>query len=175
MSDKAILILSSVAAKNVDAFNKSGKHATVAVENGNVVVIGDKSTTAGEKDVFVCTTPATATLATDIFYMVYEAPVPVVSSKYKGITDDPREFSIPAGDIFNMYKPQVGDEIILSDDGIGGTQSTNTYIAPANATCELTWIGSLDTVSLGYKLEATTFISVGNERVTAYKFTCVKA
>ena len=175
MSDKAILILSSVAAKNVDAFNKSGKHATVAVENGNVVVIGDKSTTAGEKDVFVCTTPATATLATDIFYMVYEAPVPVVSSKYKGITDDPREFSIPAGDIFNMYKPQVGDEIILSDDGISGTKLSNTHIAPANATCELTWTSDIGSVSLGYKLEATTFISIGNERVTAYKFTCVKA
>ena len=175
MSDKAILILSSVAAKNVDAFNKSGKHATVAVENGNVVVIGDKSTTAGEKDVFVCTTPATAGLATDIFYMVYEAPLPVVDSKYKGITDDPREFSIPAGDIFNMYKPQVGDEIILSDDGISGDKSTNTHIAPANNTCELTWTSDISSISLGYKLEATTFISVGNERVTAYKFTCVKA
>ena len=173
--NKSVVILSSVAAKNVDAFNKSGKHATVAVENGNVVVPGAKSTVAGEGDVYVCTTPATAGLATDIFHMVYEAPVPVVNGKYKGITDDPREFDVPAGTVFNMYKPQVGDELVLTADSIAGTKGTNTHIKPANGATKLTWAADATGVSLAYKLEGTTFVSIGNERVTAYKFRCVKA
>lgn len=171
----SIAILGSVAAKNIDSLNKTAKYASGALENGNVIVLGAKSTTAGEGDVFTASLPATATLATDIFYMVYEAPVPVVNSKYKGITDDPREFNIAAGTAFNCYKPMVGDEIVLSTDGVDGTKSTNTYIVPANETGKLTWAANLTGVSLGYKLLGDTTISVGNERVTAYKFLCVLA
>jgi hypothetical protein len=171
----SIAILGSVAAKNIDSLNKTAKYASAALENGNVVVLGDKSTAAGESDVFVAGLPATATLTTDIYYMVYEAPIPVTASKYKGLTDDPREFNIAAGAIFNCYRPFVGDEIVLSEDGIAGEKSTNTYIAPANGTGELTWAANTTGASLAYKLEGATVISVGNERVTSYKFTCVKA
>lgn len=171
----SVVILSSVAAKNIDSFNKTGKHATVVIENGQIVVPGAKSTVAGESDVYVTTTPATAGLATDIFYMVYEAPVPVIGGKYKGITDDPREFNIPVGNSFNMFKPQVGDEIVLIDNSIAGTKDANTFIKPANGTTKLTWAADATGVSLAYILEGTTFISIGNARVTAYKFRCVKA
>lgn len=121
MSAKSVVILSSVAAQNVDAYNKTGVHATVAQENGFVVVLGDKSTTVGQKDAYVVTTPATATLATDDFYMVYEAPIPTVEG-WKGLTDDPRKFSVAATVPFNMFKPKPGDEIIISADGLAGTK-----------------------------------------------------
>lgn len=171
----SILVNASIAAKNIDSFVKSAKYASGALENGNVVVLGAKSTTAGETDVYVTVLPATATLTTDIFYMVSEAPIPVVGGKYKGITDDPREFNIAANTVFNVVKPTVGDELVLSVDGIAGTKGANTFIAPANGTGKLTWAADATGASLAYKLEATTYISVGNERVTAYTFRCVKA
>jgi hypothetical protein len=171
----SVVILSSVAAKNVDAFNKTAKFAGGALENGNVISLGAKSSTAGESDVYIAATPATASLETANYYMVYEAPIPLISSKYKGISDDPREFNIATSTVFNCYKPQVGDELIISEDGIAGSKSTNTYIVPANDTGELTWAANTTGVSLGYELDGTTFISVGSTRVTAYKFKCVKA
>lgn len=172
---KSVVILSSVAANNVDAYVKSGIYETAALENGNVVVPGDKSDTSGYGDVYEVSLPATASLDSDIFYMVYEAPVPVVDGKYKGITDDPREFEIPKETVFNMYKPQVGDEIVITDDGIAGTKSANTFVVPADDTGELTWSADADGITLGYKLKGTTFVTVGSDRVVAYKFTCEKA
>jgi hypothetical protein len=169
-----VCVLSSVAAKNIDALNKTAKFAGGALENGNVVVLGAKSATSGESDVYVASTPETSTLTTDIFQMVYEAPIPLINSKYKGLTDDPREFNIAAGTVFSCYKPVVGDEIVLTAGGLAGDKSTNEYIVPANNTGKLTWAANATSASLGYKLEGTTWISIGNARVTAYKFRCVK-
>lgn len=171
----SVVILSSVAAKNIDSLNKSGIYASGALENGNVVAISSKSSTAGQKDVYTVTLPATATLATDDFFIVYEAPVPLTASKYKGLTDDPREFNIAASTVFNMFKPQKEDEIIISTDGFANSKASNTHVAPANGTGELTWTTDISGVSLGLLYEGDTFISVGAERVTAYKFRVVKA
>ena len=177
---KSVVILASVAAKNIDSLNKSGVYAGGALENGHVVAIDTKSTTDGQKDVYTVTLPESNTLNSADFFIVYEAPVPVVGGKYKGITDDPREFEIPAGTVFNMFKPTKEDEIIISADGIGGTKenSTNgshTHVAPAGGTGKLTWTSSIGNVSLALVYEGDTFISIGNERVAAYRFRVVKA
>ena len=172
---KSVVILASVAAKNIDSLNKSGVYADGALENGHVVAIGAKSTTDGQKDVYTVTLPEANTLNSADFFIVYEAPVPVVGGKYKGITDDPREFEIPAETVFNMFKPTKEDEIIISADGIGGTKDpTKTHVAPAN-TGKLTWTSDISNVSLALVYEGDTFISIGNERVTAYRFRVVKA
>ena len=170
---KSVVILSSVAAKNVDAFVKSGMHKGSALENGNVVALGDKLDSAGEKDVYEVTTPATSGLDSDIFYMVYEPPMPVVAEKYKGLTDDPREFDIPKDKVFNMFKPQVGDEIIVSEDGLDGSEAD--YAKPHDGEKDLTFSADTSGVTLAWKNEGETFISIGNERVKAYKLVCVKA
>lgn len=173
---KSVVILASVAAKNIDSLNKSGVYAGGALENGHVVAIGAKSTTDGQKDVYTVTLPEADTLNSADFFIVYEAPVPVVGGKYKGITDDPREFEIPAGTVFNMFKPTKEDEIIISADGIGGTKVSNTtHVAPASNTGKLTWTSSISDVSLALVYEGDTFISIGNERVDAYRFRVVKA
>lgn len=172
---KSVVILASVAAKNIDSLNKSGVYAGGALENGHVVAIGAKSTTDGQKDVYTVTLPESGTLNSADFFIVYEAPVPVVGGKYKGITDDPREFEIPAGTVFNMFKPTKEDEIIISADGIGGDKNSNTHVAPANNTGKLTWTSNIDNVSLALVYEGDTFISIGNERVAAYRFRVVKA
>lgn len=170
----SVLIAGEIAAKNIDSLNKFGK-ANFAVENGHVVALGEKSTAKNEAFVYTVNKPATATLATDIFYMVNEPVNVLVNGKYSGLTDDPREFNIPAGKVFTMYKPMVGDEVVITVDGLGGTKGENTYIAPADGTTKLTWTDDISGVSLAYKYVGDTFVSIGNERVTAYRFICVKA
>jgi len=170
----SVLIAGEIAAKNIDSLNKFGK-ATVDVENGHVVALGDKSNVKGENDVYNVNVPATATLATDIFYMVNEPVNVLVNGKYSGLTDDPREFNIPAGKKFTMYKPLIGDEVVITADGLAGTKGTNTYVVPADGTTKLTWAADGTGVSLAYKYVGDTYVSIGNERVPAYRFICVKA
>lgn len=169
----SILIAGQVAATNTDSLVKSAKCAS-ALENGNVVTLNELSTTSGESEVYMAATPVTATL-TNVIYMVDEPINVLINSIYSGLTDDPREFNIAANKIFRATKPMVGDEIIISEDGLAGTKSTNTYVIPADDTAELTWGSSIASVSLAYELKETTSITVGNNKVTAYKFTCVKA
>jgi len=168
----SVLIAGEIAAKNIDSLNKFGK-ANFAVENGHVVALGNRSDVKGENDVYNVNVPATATLATDIFYMVNEPVNVLVNGKYSGLTDDPREFNIPAGKVFTMYKPMVGDEVVITVNGIDGNK--NDYIAPAVGNTKLTWTDNISNVSLAYKHVGDTFVSIGNERVDAYRFICVKA
>lgn len=168
----SILIAGQVAANNTDSLVKSAKCAS-ALENGNIVALNELSNTTGESEVYIASTPLTATLATDVFYMVDEPVNVLVNSIYSGLIDDPREFNIAANKIFRATKPMVGDEIIVSEDGLYGSQ--NTYAIPANESYELNWSASMSGVSLAYKYIESTTISVGSTRVTAYKFVCVKA
>ena len=166
----SVLIAGEIAAKNIDSLNKFGK-ANFAVENGHVVALGEKSTAKNEA--FVYTVKKPANLATDIFYMVNEPVNVLVNGKYSGLTDDPREFNIPAGKVFTMYKPMVGDEVVITVNGIDGNK--NIYIAPDDDTTKLTWTDDITGVSLAYKYVGDTYVSIGNERVSAYRFICVKA
>ncbi len=107
--------------------------------------------------------------------MVNEPVNVLINGKYSGLTDDPREFNIPAGKKFTMYKPLIGDEVVITADGLAGTKGANTYVVPANGTTKLTWAANASGVSLAYKYVSDTYVSIGNERVTAYRFICVKA
>lgn len=179
MGTYSILIPGALAADNMDTLVKSAKCAS-ALERGNVVSLGALSETSGENEVFVAATPATATLETAIYWMVTEPAVVITDGKYKGLTDDESDFNIPANRVFDVSKPKIGDEIILTDEGLGGTKSSNTYIVPANNTAKLTWASATSGVSLAYELIDTTFVTVPSStfysgRKTAYKFRCVKA
>jgi hypothetical protein len=170
----SVLIAGEIAAKNIDSLNKFGK-ANFAVENGHVVALGEKSTAKNEAFVYTVNKPATATLASGIFYMVNEPVNVLVNGKYSGLTDDPREFNIPADKVFTMYKPMIGDEVVITKDGLAGTKGENTHVVPADNTTKLTWAANGNNVSLAYKYVGDTYVSIGNERVPAYRFICVKA
>lgn len=172
MADYSILITGQVAANHIDSLVKSGVCGAV-LENGNVVTLNALSTTSGESEVYQASTPITASLATDIFYLVDEPVNVLVNGIYSGLIDDPRQFNIAANKIFRAIKPMIGDEIIISTDGL--SSSINTYAIPANGSHELAWAASATAVSLAYQYIETTTITVGNTKVVAYKFVCVKA
>ena len=169
----SVLIAGEIAAKNIDSLNKFGKATNFDVGNGHVVALGYKFNVTGENDVYNVNKPTA--LATDIFYMVNEPVNVLVNGKYSGLTDDPREFNIPAGKVFTMYKPMVGDEIVITKDGLAGDKEGNTYVVPTIGETRLTWAANGTGVSLAYKYVGDTYVSIGNERVRAYRFICVKA
>jgi hypothetical protein len=180
MGSYSIFVPGAIAADNTDTLVKSAKLTTSAVERGNVVSLGALSTVAGEHEVYIAATPVTASTPTAIYYMVNEPVNVLVNAKYSGLTDDESDFNIAANKVFTVFKPKVGDEIILSEDGIGGTKSSNTYIAPDNNALELTWVGSTTGKSLVWELIETTYVRVPaaefyNGRKVAYKFRCIVA
>jgi hypothetical protein len=170
----SILIAGAIAANHIDAFNKSAK-CDGAVENANIIRLTEVSTSSGENEVYVASTPISDSLDTDVFYMVNDPVNVLVSSKYAGLTDDPREFNIAATTVFACYKPMVGDEIVVSEDGFSSTRTSETHAIPAANSLELAWSSTISTVSLAYLYLEDYNIPVGNTRVTGYKLLCVKA
>lgn len=170
-----ILIQRAVAAKNVDSLNRSAVHATEAFDNGNVLSLGAISTTDGEGEVFSAAVPATATLAA--LWMVYTPEVVTTVSgtkKFKGIDIDPQDFEVPALSVMDVFKPQIGDILTMTADGLAGTQSTNTFVVATDASKKLTW-ASAAISGLSLKLLGADYISlpsgtIGTQRVAAFKF-----
>jgi hypothetical protein len=176
MGSYAILIPGQIAAKNTDSLIKIARCPASAVENGNLVLLGALSAAVGEKEVYIASTPITGSLATAHYYMVYEPAIPVVDGKYKGLSDDPSDFRVALDDVFTVFHPMVGDEVILSADGI--TSSVNTYVVAANAQYEMAFSSSAASNGMVWEVMETTFINVPNGsfyggRKVAYKLRCL--
>ena len=174
---KSILIPSLIAAKNIDALNRSFVSET-DLDNGNVFGKGELSTNAGESQVYQTVTPATGSLTG--LWMAY-SPEDVVltdglGNQFKVGTLDPRAFTNVAGTVFSGFKPQVGDLVLVSADGITG--EANNYAVAANGTSKLAFAEAAG-AGLSFKVVETTYISlasannIGSQRVVAYLLECV--
>lgn len=173
-----VLIENAVASQNVDAWNRSAVAAT-SVDNGNIVILTGLSATAGEGEVWSAVTPSTSDGLTQV-WMVYQPELVTTDSKYRGLDPDPRNFFVPAGTVFSCFKPQLGDIVTMTADGLAGTKSTNTYVNATDSTGGLkpVWGASQTSSVFSMKLLETTYISIGtgaidSQRVTAYKFVVV--
>jgi hypothetical protein len=169
-----ILIPNAIAALNVDAWNRSAVSAS-AVENGNIVILSAKSTTAGEGEVFTAVVPSTSNGLTNA-WIAYEPEVVLTAAKYKGIDPDPRNFRNEIGDVFSVLKPQLGDILTLTADNFSAAFSSNTHANATNSTggLKLVWGNSQTGSVFSVKYLATTYISLGtgsvdSQRVTAYQ------
>ena len=176
---KSILVPTLTAAKNVDIYNRSFV-STVDLDNGNVFSKGELSTDASESQVYQTVTPATGSLSG--LWMAFTAEDVVLTdelgNQFKVGNLDPRAFTNTAGTVFSGFKPQVGDLIVLSADGINGTIDDETYVVAANGSSKLA-PASAAISGLSFKIVETTYISVasanaiGSQRVPAYLLECV--
>jgi hypothetical protein len=173
-----IVIQNAVQAMNIDTLNRSVRCAD-AIDNGFVFKLLNLSSVAGEGEVWIASTP-TATAGLQNLWMAYEPEVVITVSgtkQYKGIDPDIRNFYNLAGAVFTAFKPQLGDIITLTDDDITGTIGVNTYVVATAADYKLNW-ASAAVSGLSLKLLSTDYISIadgsiGNQRVTAYRFEVV--
>lgn len=76
-------------------------------------------------------------------WMAYSPEIVTVvsgSSKYRGLNNDPRNFTNLKNEVFTAFKPQVGDIITITADGIGNTAiGSNTYAVAKNGQYKLDW------------------------------------
>lgn len=157
----AIMIPSLVMAKDVDSLNRSFI-ATVDLDNGNVINLGAMSSTAGEGEVFVAATPTAAT-PTGV-YMVGEPEI-VMSSGYKGLDPDVRNYYVPANTVATCFKIKKGDIVRLSADAMSNSVSTNTFVN-VQASGKLVW-ASTSTFATLFKLVEAVTIPIGAGYPTA--------
>lgn len=178
---KSILIPTLVAAKNIDSLNRSFV-STADLDNGNVFGKGELSTNAGESQVYKTVTPATESLSG--LYMAFSAEDVVLTddlgNQFKVGTLDPRAFTNKAGTVFSGFKPQVGDLVLISADGISGDAAAyaDAYAVAANGASQLAFAEAAG-AGLSFKVVETTYISlasannIGSQRVPAYLLECV--
>jgi hypothetical protein len=176
-----VIVESRIAAQNNDALVRDGVHATEVLENGFVVQLLTKSTTAGEGEVWAATAPVTGSLVN--LYMVSEPPVVEIVSadgnRYKGLNPDPRNFAIPALRPFSAFKPQPGDLVLMSADVFSNAKSTNGFANAANTAYQLAWGATQTADALSFKFVEAKDIAIGNgalgstQRVTAYLMECI--
>lgn len=174
---KSILIPTLVAAKNIDSYNRSFK-GEADIDNGNVFVKGDLSVLADESQVYAAEAPATGSLSG--LWMAFTAEDVVLTddlgNQFKVGTLDPRAFTNKAGTVFSGFKPQAGDLILISADGIEGDAAD--YAVAVDGEYKLAFADEA-IEGLSFKVVETTYISVasanniGSQRVAAYLLECV--
>ena len=179
----AVLIPKQIAAMNVDAWNRSCV-SSVDVDNGNIVILSGKSTTAGESEVWTGVTPSTSDGLTGV-WMAYEPEVVVTVSgslQFKGLDPNPQNFTNLATKVFSIFKPKIGDIVELTGDGLAGTYiaGTTTHVNATNSTGGLkpVWGNSQTSSVFSMKLLGTGYVSIGSgaintQRVTTYIFEVV--
>jgi hypothetical protein len=173
-----IVNMSGCQAAENDALLRKAVCAT-AIENGMVMQLLTVSATAGEEDVFTATIPS-ATAGLTQLWMAAEPPVAKATSgtkSYLGLNPDPRDARNEIGEVFTVFKPQIGDIVVLSTDALTGSKSTGDYVVATAADFQLNWAAAAVS-GLSLKYLATTKIAIGDGTIaqagaTAYRFEVV--
>lgn len=141
---------------------KSGV-AAIDLHNGDFVAIGAK-----EKDnTYKLTAPTGG--AGEIVGVVYNADV-VTEGAHRGLVDDPRLLVHKKGTVVDVYFPEKGQEIAITEVKTG-TPTVGQFLIPNGTGYEAT--ASAGT-GIAYKVTGEKFISIGNERVKTYEAVCVQ-
>lgn len=176
---KTVLEQNLTAALNVDIYNGSFI-AEDDLENGSVFVKGDEV----EEQVYAA--EITEEDGTINGLWMAANPIDVVltdglGNEYKPDILDPRAFTNVAGRVFSAIKPQVGDIITLTAEGIDGTytEGTTKYVNAVAGELKMEFGATQTEDALSFKIIKKTYISIasanaiGSQRVDAYKLECV--
>lgn len=111
-----VLVESMIQANNIDALNRSAV-AGIDVAGGGLVALS-YPTTKGD-DVWTATAPATGALQD--LWMAYNPEAKYLTingKKYAGLSLswDLRDYTNIKGDVFDVFQPQIGDEILITQD-----------------------------------------------------------
>ena len=179
-----VLIESMIQAKNIDALNRSVK-AQVDIDGGNLIAL--TAPTAQGNDVWTAAKPSTGNLGG--LWIAYnpEVKYTYVNGKvYAGLSADARDYTNVAGEVFDAFKPQIGDEIVILADNVASAdvssvvagdfleavngEATFARVAQGTGATEgstafqVEWVGSIDFPKAG----------IGIDKVKAFKAVCVQ-
>ena len=155
--ENAVVVLTSVAAMNVDSYNRSFVNADADIQNGTLIKCGTLSTNANEGEVF----QAELATATDkALYMAYTAEDTIIEiggQQYKFGLIDPRLYTNVKGKVFSGFKLTEGDRITISKSAI--SEEANTYVI-ADANGKLKFSASENTDGATFKAIQNTYLSL---------------
>lgn len=171
---KIVLIPSLVAAKNIDSLNQSFLDASNDYDNGMVF-------NAGAYDAASQTYAPAAISDLHNVFMAFSPEDTIITdsmgNEYKIGINDPRTFTNVKGKVFSAYRPQVGDKILISADGIEGTADDFAVVAAGESKLQY---ASAAVSGVSYKvLDDSAYISIGgatnigSQRVSAILLECV--
>lgn len=172
-----ILVLSRVAADNVDAYNRSAI-ATVDVMNGEVVTLETGLSATAGKDFVWNATPIADADAHAQYWMACAPEVNVLADGtllYKGINVDPRSYINKANTEFDVFAVQIGDLVQVSApffaEGqdpatIGDTAKYVEYTASTGWKAVAT--ATADYKGLRFSIAKSMPFAVGSESVPAW-------
>ena len=170
---KTVLVPTLVAAKNIDSLNASFIDSEKDIDNGMVFYAGDYS----KEQVY----DVAAVSELTNLYMAFSPEDTIITdamgNEYKIGINDPRTFTNVKGKVFSAFKPQVGDKILITAEGIEG--SLNDYAVAATGKNKLQFAAAA-VEGLSYKvIDKNAYISIGgataigSQRVAAYLLECV--
>jgi hypothetical protein len=117
-----VIVESRIQATNIDALNRTAQ-AEVAVAGGGLVAL-TAPTTYGN-DVWTAAAPASGSLG-DLWiaYNPAEHYTEVNGKIFAGLSKDPRDYANLANRPFDVFKPKVGDEIVVTIDCVDASGSS---------------------------------------------------
>ena len=177
-----VLIESMIQAKNIDALNRSVK-AQIDVAGGGLIAL-TAPTTQGD-DVWTAAAPSDELGGLWMAYNPEVKYIKVNGKKFAGLSADARDYTNIAGEVFDAFKPKVGDEIVVTIDAVDATgasavagdileskasQTKLTRVAAGTGATEgstafvIEWKGTIDFPKA----------NVGVDKVVAFKAVCVQ-
>ena len=144
---------------------KSGV-AAIELHNGDFVAIGAKKA----DNTYTLTAPAGT--PGEMIGVVYNADV-VTEGVHRGLVDDPRLLVHKAGTGVDVYFPEKGQEIAITEV-VAGTPTVGEFLVPKTGSTGYEAKATAGT-GIAYKVTGEKFISIGNERVKTYEAICVQA
>ena len=132
------------------------------LENGSVLGQGAIDTSIRGNEVFTATTPATANLGSEIFFIAYNDDY-----GYEDRTTA-SDYKIAAGEIIMGVIPENGQRFVMSEDLFSSAPTVGEYVVPADGSVLFAPAADL---TGGTKLYAKVLqeTTIGYDKTTAYK------
>jgi hypothetical protein len=178
MTTHTVIQKRNVMATNIDSLNRHAYY-TSDLDNGSVFKLDTIQDLTSGCEVWTVTKSNGSSAD---FWMAANTDVNMLVSgtkQYRGLSVDPRDNYVSACTVFDAFKPQVGDVILLTADAFTGAVSTNTYANSVDNGTDLVWGTAKTASALSLKLVDTTYIAIPDgslgdtQQVAAYKLVCI--
>lgn len=178
-----VIIESRIQATNIDALNRTAQTESTDVAGGGLVALASSETQGN--DVWTATVPSSTLNGLWVAYNPAEHLTKVGDKVFAGLSKDPRDYTNIGGRPFDVFKPQIGDEVVFTEDCVDASVSSavkgdfleskasQTKLArvaagsgaTANHTAfKINWVGTLPMPKAG----------IGMEQVKAFGCVCVQ-
>ena len=178
-----VIVESRIQATNIDALNRTAQTESTDVAGGGLVALAPSGTQGNE--VWTATTPSDTLTGLWIAYNPAEHLTKVGDKLFAGLSEDPRDYVNIGGRPFDVFKPQIGDEIVITEDCVDSSVSSAVAGDILESKAGQTTLARVAAAtgatsgSTAFKIESVFNLpfpqdGIGNAYVKAFKCLCVQ-